>query len=563
MLNKLKKRSTIIILIIAIAAAIGGYFYFTKEPAAKYEFTEVTRGNIIQEVSVTGKVQPAQKVELSFEKSGKITQAGFKVGDQVKTGQILAALENADINAQVMQARAGVQAQQAKLDELRKGTRPEEIQSARIAAENAEKSLDNANSDLQNAKNSADTNLKSDYDSALSECAEAVNIGMDALFAITDIQYDHFAAYDQNSAQVESAKASAVYSFLGNANGGRATKDALNSMTGGAKKSVQDAQNSPSQQNIDSALANISNSLQSIKNALNAVPITSDLSSTDTASLSTQKNNINTELSAISSSQQAIAVQRTTNQTSIAAAESAIITAKNNLASAQANLNIKLAGSTSEEVAAQEAQVRQAQANLANIQSTYSKTVIQAPVDGTITLQDAKKGEMSTPNKTVISIISNAQFEIEANVPEADIAKVKIGDSANVTLDAYGAGNNFPAKVVSIDPGETIVEGVATYKTTFQFTAEDNRIKSGMTANIDILSDSRENVVIVPQRAIITKNADKFVLLAPDQANPDASQLEPVETKIETGLKGSDGNIEITSGLKEGDKIVSFGGAAQ
>ncbi len=554
--NFFKKPSTIIILIIIIVAAVGGYFYFTKKPASTYEYTTVGRANVIQEVSVTGNVKPAETVDLAFEKSAKITKASVKVGDKVKAGQVLATLESSDITAQLIQAQAGVQAQQANLDALKKGTRPEELQIAQAAVSNAQKALTDAQNSLTTAKNSAEANLQSAYNSGLNAASKSASVALNSLFTLTDIQYDHFISYDQDSAEVENAKGSAVFALLGATGAGRATKDSLNQLNGGAKASVQAAQANPTPDNITKALEDIAIALQKVKDALNAVPITSALSSTDTLNLSTEKGNINTELITIAGKQQAIDVQKAANTISIAAANSAITTAQNTLASAQANLTLKQAGSTPEQIAAQEAQVRQAIGNLKNIQSQLDKTAITAPVDGTITLQDAKVGEMTTPNKTVISIISTAKFEIEANVPEADIAKVKVSDTANITLDAYGNDVIFPANVISIDPAETVVEGVATYKTKFQFVNEDGRIKPGMTANIDIMTDKRDNALAIPQRAVITKGTDKFVLL-------DTGKPQPEEVKIETGLKGSDGNIEIISGLKEEDKIVSFGGTSQ
>ena len=135
-------------------------------------------------------------------------------------------------------------------------------------------------------------------------------------------------------------------------------------------------------------------------------------------------------------------------------------------------------------------------------------------------------------------------------MPEADIAKVAVGNGSLVTLDAYGRDVVFEAKVVAVDPAETIVDGVATYKVTFQFVKNDERVKSGMTANIDIKSASRENVIAVPQRAIIRKNGDQFVRIA------DGESFR--EVKVETGLRGSDGNIEIISGINEGDKVITF-----
>jgi HlyD family secretion protein len=147
--------------------------------------------------------------------------------------------------------------------------------------------------------------------------------------------------------------------------------------------------------------------------------------------------------------------------------------------------------------------------------------------------------------------MSDVKFEIEANIPEADIAKIKISNPAKITLDAYGSNVFFEAKVVKIDPAETIIEGVATYKTTLQFSGNDERVKSGMTANIDILTAKAENVIAIPQRAVAQKeNGDKIVKILKDDGVVE-------ERKVTTGLKGSDGNIEITEGIQEGEKIIT------
>jgi multidrug efflux pump subunit AcrA (membrane-fusion protein) len=146
-------------------------------------------------------------------------------------------------------------------------------------------------------------------------------------------------------------------------------------------------------------------------------------------------------------------------------------------------------------------------------------------------------------------MMSNDGFKVEANIAEADIAKVQPGQKANITLDAYGSDVVFEAVVVRIDPGETIIEGVPTYKTVFKFTTADNRVKSGMTANIDIIGQSKENVVAVPLRAVSNKNGGKFVTI---QKDPKTTE----EVKVKTGIRGADGLVEITEGLNEGDTVV-------
>jgi HlyD family secretion protein len=107
----------------------------------------------------------------------------------------------------------------------------------------------------------------------------------------------------------------------------------------------------------------------------------------------------------------------------------------------------------------------------------------------------------------------------------------------------------FEVKVVKIDPAETVIEGVSTYKTTFIFTKDDERVKSGMTANIDILTAKKENVIFVPTRAVSSKNNEKFVQILTAEG--------PKDVLVTAGLRGFDGNIEIISGVSEGDKIVT------
>ena len=83
-----------------------------------------------------------------------------------------------------------------------------------------------------------------------------------------------------------------------------------------------------------------------------------------------------------------------------------------------------------------------------------------------------------------------------------------------------------------------------------QFTQEDSRIKPGMTADITISTAQKENVIAIPQRAIIRQDGNKFVRVARGTA------IEQVQ--VQTGLQSSDGTIEILSGIAEGDRVITF-----
>jgi multidrug efflux pump subunit AcrA (membrane-fusion protein) len=246
-----------------------------------------------------------------------------------------------------------------------------------------------------------------------------------------------------------------------------------------------------------------------------------------------------------------------TARTSINTALSNVSTSREKLESAMSVLNLAnselalaRAGSTPEKIEIARAKVLEDEASLALLKHEYSTHFLRAPIAGEVVRQDAKVGEIATPSVSLISIHAKGKLEIEANVPEADVARIQVGDKANVTLDAYGSDLVFEATITSIDSAETLVENVPTYKTTFIFDSLDERVKSGMTANITIITEKRQDVVAVPNRAVYEKDGKKFV----EVMNIETQIVESKE--VTTGLKGVDGNVEILSGLSGGETVV-------
>lgn len=221
--------------------------------------------------------------------------------------------------------------------------------------------------------------------------------------------------------------------------------------------------------------------------------------------------------------------------------------------SAKLNYDLNISGNSPDTVSVQEATVEQAQANVDAAQARLNQSIIVSPISGVISNVNAKVGQTMQPGMAAISVISYGLYDVESYIPEADIAKVKVGNVATTTLDAYGSDTFFDTSVIKIDPGETIIENVPTYKVTLKFAStSDTRIKSGMTANLDILTGQKNGVLAVPSRSIYSVDNQKYVKLIDPK---DSKKI--VETVIETGIRGVDGYIEIVSGLKEGDKIVA------
>lgn len=551
-----------------------------KDKKSKYDTAIAERTSVVQEVSATGIAKPAEQTDLAFEKSGTVYKTYVKVGDKIKHGQLLVALKSGDLQAQLAQADASIEsaiatlqkyeaalrAEQSKFDEIKSGKRSEEIKIAETKKRNARKSADDAKTNLDNAEQKAEVDLKNIYDgvpeivnSAYNKADNAARITLSPLFSgsgTSEYQLTFSSCGPPDDRIFNTTKSRLETELTLNA-----WHNELNAL----------AYDSPPEE-MERALQKAITNLQVIKNFLNKTNIAisaacyldETLKNTYRGYVNTSQTDINTALANVNAKIQAIAAQKKTNRTAIDTAKAGLTNAQSALLTAESELELAKAGSREEEIKTQEAQVQQAEANLDyqkaqikyaeanrwNIWAQMAKTVIRSPIDGVVTKQETRAGEIVSSNEIVVSVMSEAKLEIETFVPEVDVTKLSLEDEASVTLDAYDEGEIFKARVVGIDPAETIIDGVSTYKIKLQFEQEDERIKSGMTANIEVLADKRENAISIPQRAVISKNGDKIVRVL--------GGGEVKEVKVETGLKGSNGTIEIISGVNEGDTVIVF-----
>lgn len=190
-----------------------------------------------------------------------------------------------------------------------------------------------------------------------------------------------------------------------------------------------------------------------------------------------------------------------------------------------------------------------AREDVRTLRAQVEKSVIRAPFDGRITRVDLRAGETAAIGAAVFRIVRDSGLVIEARVPESDIVKLSVGMEATITFDALDSSDIFQAKVAAIDPSATIVQDVVSYVVTFEVSGLDQRLKDGMSADIDIVTAKRDRVLAVPFRALITRGEKTYATLSRADGATE-------EVQVTTGLEGDDGTIEILSGLKEGDVIV-------
>lgn len=483
--------TTVLLLII-----LGVFFFITREPKeVKRDYITASKVNVIQEIDVTGRVAPAMDVDLAIQSGGKVSDVNVVVGQKVNVGQTLVRVNTSDLQVRLARQQA----------ELKK----------------AENILEN-----QEPKTEADDELEKAYEEGFNTVADtfldlpSIITGIDAILShgyissnTLAISYPDVARDYRDDAKALYYDAKRMYDDVVKdykavtRDSDDATVESLILDTYDATKSAADA------------VKSLNNLIDYVENKMDDEDVPDELN-TDQETLAGFIEQTNTHLSAL------LEIKDTINDSK--------------------------QGITDEEYDIESIKIDIEQAKL-DIQDTYvqiNNRTITAPISGIITDVQAKVGETISQGTPVVSLISSEQFQIEANLPESDIAKIQLNADADITLDAYGSDEVFKARVVSIDPAETLVEGVATYKTVLQFIENDDRIKSGMTADITIQGDRREGVIAVPQRSVITRDGNKYIQVMEDD--------EVVEKTVKTGLRGTDGNIEITEGVSEGDQIVVF-----
>lgn len=499
---KVKNRFTkkrVIYGIIIIAVLVGGYFMFFNKKIVPETLT-VHPADFLQQVSASGTVVAKQNLDLSFQEPGQVVSVPVKVGDSVYAGQLLAAQNAGELQAQYLQMQAGVDLQKAKLDQLLAGNSPEDIQTTQAAVNSAMQNVNNAYANALTSQNGAYTAITN------------------AITTVTYMQNTYFTSNDQEG-----------FTIIAN-------KKMLEASAADVKNYVT-ATMSSDQGAIDNALAHVITDLRASYDSLATIRQQCDLdvyysrvTLADKSSLDTQKTSLNTSL------------------TTVTSAQSGIASYKAALSQTQDALNAKKSPPRPADIAVYQAQVQQAQASLQNVAAQLNKKRIYSPIDGVVTAAGAKVGRIFSSNDVAVSVISKNDFQIESYIPQINISLLKIGQAAKVILDSYG-DTAFDAKVALIDPAETIKDGVSTYKVTLEFTdSADPRIKSGMTGNIVITTLQKSNVISVPQ-GIVEIVADKKMVKV-------KTGDSFIETAIQTGSVASNGNVEVVSGLKEGDVVI-------
>ena len=456
-----------LILLVIVASALVG-----ASGNGNGEALTVLRRNVVEEVTVSGRVEAGVVADLGFEVAGRVATVSAREGDTVPAGALLVSLDLSTLRADLATAQADVLIKEAELE--------------------------NAAVNLADTTEQQDTLVASARATLLSDDLEAVSSSASVTAASPTLsgRYDGPEGAYKVRVVLRDGSLSRydLYTF------------GLES-TGPTRVS----ETSATPLGTHGLFISFPDTLGDYRNTTWYVTIPN----TDGASYTANQN----------------------------AYEEAIRT--RSLAIQQAEADIAARGSG---VAILSAELARARASVAKIQAQIAQRRLTAPFLGIVTQVEVDPGEIVSANTVAVSLISGDGFGVEIELPEIDSVRVRAGNPARVTIDAIGKEVRFNALVTSVNRTETIVDGVPVYEARLMFTEEDERVRSGMTADVTITTDERSDVLAVPARAIsYREDGTPYVRVG--------SRKVHREVDVVMGLRGSDGYVEIVAGLEAGDTV--------
>ncbi|MBF0121878.1 MAG: efflux RND transporter periplasmic adaptor subunit [Candidatus Omnitrophica bacterium] len=208
--------------------------------------------------------------------------------------------------------------------------------------------------------------------------------------------------------------------------------------------------------------------------------------------------------------------------------------------------NILALMSSTDRAALMDAARLQGGKTMKNWEDVYKPTPLMAPIDGDVIVRAVEPGQSVTQADPII--VLSDRLIVQAQVDETDIGKVKLEQEAVITLDAYPQ-IELRALVGHISYESKTVSNVTIYTVDIVPQEVPDVFRSGMSANVKIIQESRDGLLLIPEQAVKKENGKNYVLLGQGRGK------KPLNKEIQLGL--SDGeNVEVVNGLTTDDKVL-------
>ena len=497
--------STIAIIVI-LGGGYWGYQKITTPPGVtRYVTSKVTAGTIIASITDSGQVSASNQINVTPQVSGTLTAVNVKPGESVSTGQTLFVIDDTSAEQAVRDAEIGVQNANLALQKLQLQDSTDSLNTTEEEAyETGFTSVSNTFLDLPTITNGINNMFFQSTNGTNQQNVDwyAEQVTSTETAQAMTYKQDFMDAY--NLASTAYTKNFSDYKTISRTSDD-ATIDGLISETYDTTKLIADEIQAGSNyiDFVDSTLQKYNFKIPTI--------IT-----TQEASLSTYTSEINSHLSDLLS------------------AETTISTSKNAFPSSDLDT--------------QSAQIAVEQANntLLDAKQTLANCYVTAPFGGIISSVPVIVGDTASSGTTLATIITSKDLAT-VTLSEVDVAKIVLGDKATLTFNAI-PNLTIAGQVVEIDSVGTVYSGVVNYNVQISFDTQDTRVKSGMSLNANIITNVAQNVLTVPNAAVKTQGATKYVQVL-------VNGVPQIKT-VTVGLSNAT-STQILSGINAGDKVVT------
>ncbi len=480
-------------------------------------------GNLSESATASGTIEAGRDATLSLAQSGIVKTIETAVGDVVSSGDLLVQLETAALERAVLSAQADIAIAQANLDNGMDGA-----SDTAIAAAQAQ--LDSANARLNRTINGATDEEIAASEAAVRAAEAKIWSASGNLSAINEVSSSDILAAQADLDAALDAQESAhnIWVMLADC---EEDADGTHSCT----PSDSDRMDSATQQ---VAAANAQVALMQAR--------LDDLSNPDSNSVASSQAGI-----ASASAQYDAAVARH-NALLADATEAEIASAKADVASAESNLHAVLDGTTETEMLVLETRLAQAQTGLAEAENALTDAQLLAPFDGVVTAVYLNEGEMAAGR--AIQIVDNNSLEVVLSVDEIDVGNVRVGQEAIITLETW-PDVEIESAVTAVAPSAAANNnGIIAYDVHLSLGAHDLPILVGMTANADLITANREDVLLVPNSTLTADRENGTYSVNLVTAGADGERMITA-VEVTVGLQDNQYS-QITGGIVEGDELL-------
>ena len=478
-----------------------------RETMGQAQVFPVRRGTMVTAIDTTGNISARQEAELSFDVAGRVKGMYVQEGDQVEAGQLLMELDTTDLAMEVAKARLSLAISEAQLAKLRTEATAAELAAAQANLESTRERL----AEVQEGPTQAQLG-------AAEAALKAAQDTYERLLAGPDTDEIVVAKADLEKAEVALQQAQAEYDKF--------------AWRQGFEASPQAAALHQATIDYERALANYRLKIQ-------------DPTEAELQNALAQMQRGQDELDRLRDSP---------TDAEVAAAETQV-------AQAESQLDQLVQGPSSEDVAIAAAQVEQARLSLQQAERRLEEARLVAPFAGTVIAVNYDAGDFVNANLPAMSLADLSVYQIEVLVDETDIARIAPGQRAEISLDAY-PDVALTGAVRMVAPQGSVTQGVVNFPVTIDLNMENLPSGPGpggtgvlleMTANVRIVQEVRQDVLLLPLEAIRREGAREYVLVSDPSG-------EPRRVEVVTGQFKED-QVEVQGDLQEGEEVLLSEGA--